>query len=253
MSFHSGARPTNIGQQGTPTPLLTGDPARLPIAPWWHTASVLIVLGVGSVASFYQHGFPNLNIPGLSVNLSGYLTVVAEEWFLVLLLWLWLKRKGLSMATLTSDRWRTPKAALRDLGFGLGFLVVGMPLIGGLSFLLRMKAASVNIFPRTPIEAGVYVVLGLTAGYCEELIFRGYLMQQFTVRANSRNLGILLQAVVFGLAHGYQGIGRMGIIVVYGCLFGAFVTWRKSLFPAMIAHGTQDTAIGLAFFFLGLK
>src|SRR5271156_4640688 len=161
MSFHSWTRPANIEQQAAPTPLVTGDPAPLPIAPWWHTASVLIVLGVGSIASSYQHGFPNLNIPGLSVNLSGYLTVVAEEWFLVLLFWLWLKRKGRSMASLTSDRWRTPKTALRDLGFGLGFLIVGMPLIGGLAFLLRVKSASINIFPHTPIEAGVFVILGL--------------------------------------------------------------------------------------------
>jgi uncharacterized protein len=228
MSFHSWARPSNGKQEAASASLFTVDPARLPVAPWWHTASVLIVLGVGSVDSFYQHGFPNLNIPGLSVNLSGYLTVLAEEWFLVFLLWLWLKRKGLSMASLTSDRWGTPKAALRDLGFGLGFLIVGMPLTGGLAFLLRVKRPSIGIFPHTPFEAGVFAILALTAGYCEELVFRGYLMQQFTARTNSRNLGILLQAVVFGVAHGYQGIGRMGIIVVYGCLFGAFVTWRKT-------------------------
>lgn len=253
MSVERSVLPSNIDQDAASTSLLQGNPTRVPIAPWWHTVSILMVLGIGSAASFYERGLPNLNIPGLSVNLSGYLTVLAEEWLLVLFIWLWIKRKGLSMGSLTSDRWRTPRAALRDLGFGLGFLVVGIPLTGGLSYLLRVGAAPMEIFPHTAMEAGVFLMLALTAGYCEELVFRGYLMQQFSERTNSANLGILLQAIVFGLAHGYQGVKLMSIIVVYGCLFGVFVRWRKSLFPAMIAHGTQDMFPGLVYFFLGLK
>ena len=188
----------------------------------------------------------------MSVNLSGYLTVLAEEWLLVLFIWLWLKRKELTIGSVTSNRWRTPRAALRDLGFGLGFLVVGIPLTSGLAFLLKVEG-STGILPHTPIEVGVYVLLALTAGFCEELIFRGYLLQQFSARTNSVGVGILLQAVVFGLAHGYQGVSQMFVITFYGCLFGAFVIWRKSLLPAMIAHGTEDMMAGLVYFFQGLK
>ena len=79
-------------------------------------------------------------------------------------------------------------------------------MTGGLAYLLKTKAAPTGIFPHSPLEATVYFFLAMTAGYCEELIFRGYLMQQFGLRTSSKTMGILLQAVVFGLAHGYQGI-----------------------------------------------
>ena len=47
--------------------------AREPIAPWWHTALVLAPIAIGLVASWYQHGFPNANLPGMGSRLSGLL------------------------------------------------------------------------------------------------------------------------------------------------------------------------------------
>jgi uncharacterized protein len=229
---------------------VSADPARGPIAPWWHTGFVLFVLAVGSIASSYQHGLPNVNIPRLSVHLSGYLTVITEEWLLVLFIWLWLKRSGLSMASLTSGRWRTPRAFFRDLGLAFGFLLVGIPLTSGLTLLIGAHSGPTEIFPNTPWEAIVYFAAAVTAGFCEELLFRGYLLGQFAARANSRVFGVAMQGLIFGLAHGYQG-RVMAVIFIYGCLFGAFVNWRKSLLPAMIAHGVQGAAGGLVdFFFL---
>jgi CAAX protease family protein len=225
------------------------DAAKGPVAPWWHTGFVLLVLAVGSAASSYEHGLPNFDIPGLSVRLSGYLTVLAEEWFLLLFIWLWLKRSGQSMASLTSGRWRSPRAFFKDVGLALGFLLVGIPLTTGLSMLIGVHSGPTEILPKTLLEAVVWLICAATAGFCEESIFRGYLMRQFTVRTQSRVLGMAIQGLVFGLAHGYQG-RLMIVIFIYGCLFGAFVTWRKSLLPAMIAHGAQDAIGGLANFFL---
>ena len=67
------------------------------IAPWWHTVLVLVPLAIGSVARAYQHGLENLHVPGLSSRFSSYVTVFLEEWFVVLLLWLALRRRGLDL------------------------------------------------------------------------------------------------------------------------------------------------------------
>jgi hypothetical protein len=75
-----------------------------PIAPWRHTVLVLLPIAIGSVASWYQHGLPNANLPGMSSRLSGYFTVIAEEWVVVLLIWLALRRRGLSIGSLVSVR-----------------------------------------------------------------------------------------------------------------------------------------------------
>ena len=50
-----------------------------PIAPWWHTVLVLAPIAIGSVASAYQHGLPNTNLPGLSHWLSSYFTVLVRK------------------------------------------------------------------------------------------------------------------------------------------------------------------------------
>jgi uncharacterized protein len=67
-----------------------------PIAPWWHTVLILGLVGSASLASFYQHGMPNLNLPGMSSRLSSYFTVIALEWVMAFIIWLELRRRGLT-------------------------------------------------------------------------------------------------------------------------------------------------------------
>ena len=69
-------------------------------------------------------------------RLSSYFTVLAIEWFPVLLIWLALRRRGLSIRTLVSGRWQTLGMFFKDLGLAVGFLVVVVPLVGILASLL---------------------------------------------------------------------------------------------------------------------
>ena len=90
--------------------------------------------------------------------------------------------------------------------------------------------------------------MAATAGFCEELTFRGYLTRQFNAWTGSRVFAVVLQGVAFGLAHGYyQRV--MLVIMVQGWLLGLFAYWRKSLRPGMLAHGLQDAIGGLVAFF----
>jgi uncharacterized protein len=124
------------------------------IAPWWHTVLVLVPLAVGSVASAYQHGLENLHVPGLSSRFSSYITVFLEEWFVVLLIWLSLRRRGLSISSLVSSRWQTLGAFFRDLGLGIGFLVVEIPMASLLTHLLGDSASdsTASFTPQTGFE-----------------------------------------------------------------------------------------------------
>jgi uncharacterized protein len=232
------------------TVITASDSAKEPIAPWWHTVLVLAPVAVGSVASWYQNGLPNAHLPGMTSKLSGYLTVLVEEWFLVLLIWLALKRRGLSFGALVSGRWQTPGAFFKDLGLAVGFIVVAIPLVGLLGHLMGGDAAGTvaNVVPRTGVELAVFLALAATASFAEELIFRGYLIRQFYAWTGSRVFAVFLQGVLFGLAHGFYH-SHMLVIVVEGWLLGAFVIWRRSLLPAMLAHGLQDTLGGFLAFF----
>jgi len=101
-----------------------------------------------------------------------------QEWFVVLLIWLALKRRGLSIGSLVSGRWQTLSTFFRDLGLAVGFLVVAVPLIGVLVHLIGGDANSnvANITPKTVVELVVWLGLAATGGFCEELTFRGYLV-----------------------------------------------------------------------------
>jgi hypothetical protein len=89
-------------------------------------------------------------------------------------------------------------------------------------------------------------LLSVTAGLCEEFVFRGYLQRQFTALTRNAGLGIALSALVFGVGHLYQGTLQMLVIAIYGAMFGTLAYFRKSLRPCMMAHAWQDTLSGLA-------
>ena len=223
------------------------------IAPWWHTALVLAALFGLFVSAGHQNGYPNAHIPGMSSRLSSYLTIMPAEWFLVFLIWLGLRRRRITIGGLVSGRWETPRGFFKDLGLAVGFLVVIIALEQTLFFLLHASPDSglERTMPTTVLELAVYLVLSVTGGFCEELVFRGYLMRQFSAWTGSGALGIVLQGILFGLGHAYYGAKLMVIIMVHGSLLGLLTYWRKTLRPAMLAHGLQNVLGGVVEFISG--
>jgi len=224
--------------------------SREAIAPSWHTVLVLLALVALSIEAGRQNGIPNAHIPGMSSRLSSYLTILVAEWFLVLLIWLALHQRGLTIGSLVSGRWQTLGSFFRDLGLAVGFIAAIIAIEQGLSLLLHADsdAGLARIMPNTALELAVYLTLSATAGFCEEFIFRGYLMQQFTAWSGSRVLGVILQGVLFGLGHAYYGWKLVLVIMVHGSLLGVLTCWRNSLRPAMLAHGLQDVLGGVVEF-----
>jgi len=111
-----------------------------------------------------------------------------------------------------------------------------------LAVQLRPVAA---LLPRTPAERRVFALLALTAGICEELLYRGFGLA--ALRWAAPGLGqpalIAVTAVAFGLAHLYQG--RMGVALTG--LVGAYLAWiaiaTGTLVPVMLLHALLDLRI----------
>lgn len=211
------------------------------IAPPWHTAAVVLVMFGVSVLS----GLAGL--PGSGGRAPRYLLAMLIEWATVAFIWWGLTRRGGTLSGLVGGRWTRGVDALRDLGIGIAFIIVFGGAVQGLTSLLKAAPpqALTAMLPQTPLEMAVWVPLCLTAGFCEEVIFRGYLQRQFSVLTHSLVGGIGLQGIVFGLSHGYQGWKLMSIIAIYGACFGGLAHWRRSLRPGMLGHALQDTAGGL--------
>ena len=227
--------------------------SRESVAPWWHTAVVMAWLVVMSMASHYQHGLPNAHVPGMSRQLSSYVTVTAAEWSLVVLIWLALQQRGLRFGSMIGGRWDSAKSFFKDVGLAVGFLAIVAVPISWLGDQLgaSSKQTEVNLIPTTALELVGWVIVSVTAGFCEEYFFRGYLTAQFAAWSRSRSLAIIAQAIFFGLCHGYYGIANMGAVTLLGLALGLLAYWRKSLRPGMLAHGLVDSVGGIVAFFWG--
>jgi membrane protease YdiL (CAAX protease family) len=219
------------------------------VAPAWHTAGVLllllglILLGLHSqgAASAGQHRF----------RVLGYSITLAAEWLIVGFIALGSRWGGASLRTLAGKIAPDWRSILRDLGLAVVYLVVANIILAGLNFLLTRLMGPTqqgylkNLLPHGALENVIFFLLTFTAGFCEEAIFRGYLQRQFTAWSRNAAAGIVLQGVIFGVSHAYQGAAMVIIISFYGCLFGLLAIWRKSLRPGMIAHFAQDAIGGL--------
>jgi membrane protease YdiL (CAAX protease family) len=101
------------------------------------------------------------------------------------------------------------------------------------------------MLPAGVLEIALWIALSISAGVCEEVVFRGYFQNQFLALTGGRGIALVMQAALFGVSHGYQGMEACLKIALYGLLFGAIALWRKSLRPGIIAHAWTDIAAGL--------
>ena len=100
-----------------------------------------------------------------------------------------------------------------------------------------------RMLPHTPGELRMFWALSLTAGVCEELLYRGFLMWYL-----SHWLGIvptlLLVSVLFGLGHSYQGVRGILTTGIVAVVLGLVYVVAGSLVPAMLLHAAGDLHSG---------
>jgi len=94
-------------------------------------------------------------------------------------------------------RWHSVGNFFRDLGLGAAFMAVIIALQVPFGHLFKIGPHSnvANIIPKSVIELVAWLLLSATAGFCEELIFRGYLTRQFSAWTGSAALANILQAI----------------------------------------------------------
>ena len=222
------------------------------IAPLWHTVLLIVVIAVFSAAGAKsEHKLAKGG--GLAIQ---YVLTMAFEWVLVLYAWWGLRRtKTTTFREVIGGRWEKVEDVLLDIGIGFGFWMIAALVLAGLGYAMGMGGSGALedarkqlgfLVPRSTLEIALWFGVSATAGFCEEFLFRGYVQKQFTVISNSVVVGMVVSALVFGLAHGYEGPKRMLIISVYGFMFSLLAHFRRSTRPGMIAHAWHDTFAGLA-------
>jgi len=106
--------------------------------------------------------------------------------------------------------------------------------------ILKLTENVRKLLPSTGTERIVCVLVAFTAGFCEEFLYRGWLLNLTGAACKSIWLGLLISSILFGFAHLYQG--RSGVIgtAVLGLSFGLVYIASRSLLPGQLLHTFLD-------------
>ncbi len=109
-----------------------------------------------------------------------------------------------------------------------------------------LQALAERILPQSTMELIPFFALSITAGLCEEFLYRGFAMAALSRTGLPVGVVILVSSVIFGLAHLYQGRAGLVSTMVLGILFGVSRAALGSLVPAILWHMGVDLVAGMA-------
>ncbi|HUQ97835.1 MAG TPA: CPBP family intramembrane glutamic endopeptidase [Gemmatimonadaceae bacterium] len=99
--------------------------------------------------------------------------------------------------------------------------------------------------PNSPAERRWFAALAVSAGVCEEVLYRGFLLRYLTtlLPAPGGMAAVLVAAVVFALAHTYQGVLGAVATALMALGFTALFVASHSLWLPIMAHALVDLRV----------
>jgi uncharacterized protein len=216
-----------------------------PVAAWWHLAGFLLIMA-GTAFMGFRAQHASTSAPGQLAQhgqaISIYLVAGTMDWALLYYCWVGVHRWGGTLATLTGGRWTSWKSLAIDVAIAVPFWGIWEGTAYAVHWLLGPSSSKTvdSLLPHSLVEVLLWIGLSITAGFCEEIAFRGYLQRQFQALSGSIVIAVVGQAVVFGVAHSYQGWKSVVVISVLGALYGALAAWRRNLRVNIVSHAATD-------------
>jgi membrane protease YdiL (CAAX protease family) len=108
--------------------------------------------------------------------------------------------------------------------------------------LRQSMSGPLHMLPRTSRERALWFLLSLTAGFCEELLYRGFLPAYlvYIFPGIPFFVAIVIAAALFGLGHIYQKLTGVLGTGIMGLLFGFLYFFTGSLYLSMVLHALFD-------------
>ena len=159
---------------------------------------------------------------------------------------------------------RRPDKWLPTIGLALlvGIAYQAVDIFVIVPLLQRLTGESIDLsqfsFLRGSLPALIFFLLisWTEAAFIEEMFFRGYLLNRLTDLAGRQRLGVTIalvgSALIFGVAHAYQGITGVVDTALAGLLLGLlYLLARRNLWLPILVHGIIDT-LGFLLIYAGL-
>jgi membrane protease YdiL (CAAX protease family) len=165
-------------------------------------------------------------------------SIALLHWSTVALIIILLKRRGVGLA---------------HIGLTLSpvriALIIGIPIVVGVSLIL-LRSAGIDpgsknpevVSPATMEEKCFWIFMSFTAGFCEELVYRGFAIRSLQGLNLHTGIAILIATLSFVLMHGVSVLTPVPFVIIYvaGLFFSALFVWRRSLTPGIFLHTLFD-------------
>ena len=143
--------------------------------------------------------------------------------------------------------------------YGWRWLAVAVGVGGSLFLLWQMVTVAGNpgdlakmraqmgelsaLAPRNPAESRAFAMVSVTAGICEEIVYRGMLMGAL-IPALGLWPAVALSSVIFGMGHVYQGMTGIIKTTLVGVFMALLTVFSGSLLVAIVLHAIIDLTSG---------
>jgi hypothetical protein len=202
---------------------------------------MLLIVLILPIASVFQlkgadHGARILSVPRDRELV--YIAVLIAEWGLFALVYVGLFLQKTLLSRLIGESPSGKPDLKRDIGLGIGAALLVFCSTAMLVYLFGpFDRHDIDIYPKTAVQLYFFFLMLVSAGFTEEIIFRGYLLKQFRHFFKSDTVSILLQALLFSIAHGFdESMPGMLNKFLTGLLFGYIAYRTNRLMPTIVAH-----------------
>ena len=176
--------------------------------------------------------------------------------YIVVLVTLWARKWDWKYFSLTKPDWK--KTILKGLLFTIGIFILIDFIIQP---LIELNFGRIDLSEVSYIEGNLmtyigFVLLGwILGGFCEEIIYRGYVLKRLAIifgdTTKSWVITAVMAAIVFGFAHNYQGPSGIILTAIAAFLFGLiFIFNKNNLMVLFFIHGFYNT-IAITLIYLG--
>jgi membrane protease YdiL (CAAX protease family) len=249
-------------------------PRAISIAPAWHT--VVLILGILAISLSGGYRHPGGRGVGAANRIHTYALTAGLEVVLIGWVAFGVRLRGVPLRSLFGKASIRFRSIAIDAGIALLFWMGSLMALATLALMWTSIEAAITHKP-IPIETGQsgktsaprlpedqaaravvqlapsngkeivsWLLLCVLVGLAEELVFRGYLQQQFIAWSRGAPAGgVVFSALMFGAAHGYEGARAMFLLAVFGALFSLLALFRRNLRAGIFAHTWHDAIAGL--------
>jgi CAAX protease family protein len=213
---------------------------------------IVLLLAFGFGVAAYIPGLLVLALGGENVAVT---TVVAQG-SIILVIWALLRWRGYGISHIGLGR----PARLRNIFLAGGGVAAALLAVSFATETLGLTRDLSNFnFLKGSLADAIFAAIFygiLSAGFYEEILYRGYLMHRFAdIFSRSKTgwaLAICFQALIFGLSHLHQGLYGALYTGVLSVLLGAYYVWGiRSLWVLVVGHGLYD-ALRMLYFYYAL-